>query len=445
MSIQRINIVRKELTEKNLLKLINRKSESDRHDYKQEFNISNKKERYEFIKDISAFSNARGGYIIIGISDDYQLVGLKEKIEVAKISEVLESYFGFPFDIDHTHLEIDDKIFCLMYIPSVTDRIISCPKDVSITVGKKQKTIIRKGDVFFRRGTRNVKAGTRDYEFIMQKINYFENKKSYIEKKESSKKQKIEQKISSEDKTLKNAIKKLSDYWSKKADFKFVLTPDGKSTLRDFMQYFSVEELKKAMDIAFSKPFLKNIEDKFRYFCGIVHNWKSDKFDKGERSILKRAKSYFQSKPRGSGYFVEGRFIKYVSLFDWDTIKLAIDETFSEGRPNYFQTLCDILDNKIPTHVLMRDGEIIKIICAFCEGKGTFPESPVIDNPEDMVCDLCNGKGVIAIKCSSDIVKCRFCSATGKKYEEGYFFGDKCDVCKGLGIQPLFGTLDIMK
>ena len=126
-------------------------------------------------------------------------------------------------------------------------------------------------------------------------------------------------------------LAQLSDYWSKKADFKFVLTPDGKSTLRDFMQYFSVEELKKAMDIAFSKPFLKNIEDKFRYFCGIVHNWKSDKFDKGERSILKRAKSYFQSKPRGSGYFVDGRFIKYVSLFDWDTIKLAIDDSFCKS------------------------------------------------------------------------------------------------------------------
>ena len=67
MSEQKIQIVRKSLTEKELLKLINRKSESNRHDYKRELDSSKSKDKYEFAKDVAAFSNARGGYIVLGI------------------------------------------------------------------------------------------------------------------------------------------------------------------------------------------------------------------------------------------------------------------------------------------------------------------------------------------------------------------------------------------
>lgn len=445
MPIEKINLVRKSLTEKNLLKLINRKSESDRHDYKRELDMSKSKDKYEFIKDIAAFSNARGGYIVLGISDDYKIIGLNKKIEISNISEVLESYFGYPFDIDHMHFKINDKMLCLIYIPAVVDKIITCPKDISIRCGKKQINIIHKDDVFFRRGTRSVKASKENYEFMLRKINYFEQKRSYMVRNGSKGAEGQKLPIRSKDKNLKGAVKKLSKYWSKLTGYKYELSENGKGTLIDFLQFFSVEELKRAIHIAFSKPFLKNVEDRFKYFCGIIHNWKSEKFDSGERSILKRAKRYFQSKPRGSGYFVDHEFKKYASLFDWETIKVAIDETFSEPRSNYFQALRDILDNKIPTRMKMRSGDVMEISCAFCEGSGVFPKTATSDDLEYFCCDVCNGKGVIAIKSEAEIVKCKFCNGSGKGYEEGYFLGNKCEACNGLGIQPLLGSMEILK
>lgn len=445
MSIQKINIVRKNLTEKNLLNLIKRNSETDRHDYKRELNISKSKDKYEFIKDVAAFSNARGGYIIVGISDDYRIVGVSKKIETSNLSELLESYFGYPFDLDHMHFKINDKMLCLIYIPAIVDKIVTCPKDVTIRPGKKQINIIHKDDVFFRRGTRSVKATKENYEFMMRKINYFEQKSSYVAKNGSKSIHNQKAPIGSKDKTLKNAVNKLSKYWLKLTEHKYELNENGKGTLIDFLQFFSVEELKRAIQIAFSKPFLKNVEDRFKYFCGIIQNWKSDKFDSGERSILKRAKTYFQNKPRGSGYFVDDKFKRYASIFDWEIIKAAIDETFSQGRSNYFQALCDILDNKIPSRINMKDGDIVKIPCAFCEGSGIFPKTATSDDLEYFCCDVCNGKGIIVIRSKTEIVKCKFCNGSGKGYEDGYFLGQKCEACNGLGIQPLFGSLKILK
>jgi len=440
MPEKKIQIVKKSLTEKQLLKLINRKSESDKHDYKRELDSSKSKDKYEFVKDVAAFSNARGGYIVLGISDDYKTIGLKKKFELSSILEFLESYFGFPINIDHIHCKINKKMLCLIYIPAVVDRIITCPKSISIEYRNKQKTIIHKNDVFFRRGTTSAKATTADYEFMMEKINYFENKKTFMLKKELKSTGDI--KSRKYVKELQSEVKKLLKFWSKLTNFECEINKDGQTTLINFLQYFSVEEIKNAMRITFSKDYIDDIEGRFRYFCGIIHNWKSEKFNGGERNVIKRAKKYFQSKPRGSGYFVEDKFRKYTSLLDWEEIKIAIDETFSERRSGYFKTLCDILDNKISLH---SDSEgIKKITCGFCEGTGVFPDTATSDE-DYFCCDVCNGKGIIAIKSSTELVKCKFCNGSGKKYDDGYFLGGKCEACKGLGVQPLYGNIEILR
>lgn len=50
----------------------------------------------ETAKDIAAFANTKGGYIIFGVSNDYQWVGLDDQsdldIDEAKITQLCEKY-----------------------------------------------------------------------------------------------------------------------------------------------------------------------------------------------------------------------------------------------------------------------------------------------------------------------------------------------------------------
>jgi len=76
------------------------------------------------------------------------------------------------------------------------------------------------------------------------------------------------------------------------------------------------------------------------------------------------------------------------------------------------------------------------IQCAFCSGKGLFPETPFDDDQiETKPCPVCRGKGLTIYHIEpAYIVECAYCDSSGKGWDEnGYFVGDPCQVCQGYG------------
>jgi hypothetical protein len=50
--------------------------EGDYWDYKEELNLDNPIETARFVKDVLGFHNAKGGVLIVGVTDDYRVAGI---------------------------------------------------------------------------------------------------------------------------------------------------------------------------------------------------------------------------------------------------------------------------------------------------------------------------------------------------------------------------------
>lgn len=84
---------------------------------------------------------------------------------------------------------------------------------------------------------------------------------------------------------------------------------------------------------------------------------------------------------------------------------------------------------------LLPDGSLA-IRCAFCEGSGVFPETPIDDFIQNEPCSVCEGKGFNVFTSTIDnIIECCFCSGDGTGWDDnGYFLGEVCPVCGGNGF-----------
>ncbi|MGQ3087082.1 AlbA family DNA-binding domain-containing protein [Flavobacterium sp.] len=162
------------------IKNLNIRSERTDLEFKEIFKLSDAKSKAEFVKDISAFANSKGGYILYGINNNYDWIGLDEKsddnIDEAHISNVIEEFIDGFVEIFTNLVEIDGSSFFIVYIEP-SDVILPFKKDGQYqksTWGKNAKqikaTVFKKGDVYCRRGSRSIKA---DNLFYRKKQNQF--------------------------------------------------------------------------------------------------------------------------------------------------------------------------------------------------------------------------------------------------------------------------------
>ncbi|RRJ87143.1 ATP-binding protein [Paenimyroides tangerinum] len=167
----------KMVSEEQVLKIKDYKinSEFTELDYKEVFSIKENKDKIEFVKDILAFANSKGGYIIYGVNNDSNWVGLDErsdeKIDDADLSNIFDNFIDGEINILTNTVEIDSNFFFIIYIhPTTKNEILSFKKDgqyVKKNWGNKPDkniTVFRKGDVYCRRGSRSIKADSLFYK-----------------------------------------------------------------------------------------------------------------------------------------------------------------------------------------------------------------------------------------------------------------------------------------
>ena len=165
------------VTRKAALFLIDYKEEDDRVDYKLSFDPKDEKHWLEVTKDISAFANTFGGYLIFGVDDtSREVIGLENKL-----AEVLEDVNNIQQKLNR-HLEphvasvrskkfrISGKLVVLLHIPqsSCITHIIS--KDGKFRhLSGTQKTVLRKGTFYVRRSAGNHLGDSRDLDSLIER------------------------------------------------------------------------------------------------------------------------------------------------------------------------------------------------------------------------------------------------------------------------------------
>jgi hypothetical protein len=165
--IDRLSLVSKDQIYK--IKSLEIKSESTDLDFKEVFNITETKSRVEFIKDAVAFSNSKGGYLIFGVNNNFEWIGLDERseeiIDDANICNVIDNYIDGTLDFISNTVEIDGVYFFVLYIfPTDAKCIIPFKKDGQYnkkdwkTQKQQNIAVFKSGDVYCRRGSRSIKA-----------------------------------------------------------------------------------------------------------------------------------------------------------------------------------------------------------------------------------------------------------------------------------------------
>lgn len=164
------------LTREIVTELVAHKEEDDRLDYKNTIELSSDKEWLSLTKDISAFANTFGGYLIFGVDNSANIVGvsrdvanfIKDASKVQqKINRNIEPHIT---TLRSKEFRFDSNIIVAMFIPNSrsTTHIISKIGKYKLPSGV-DKTILNLGTFYVRRSAGNHLADSRDLDATIER------------------------------------------------------------------------------------------------------------------------------------------------------------------------------------------------------------------------------------------------------------------------------------
>ncbi len=153
-------------------------------DFKEVFSIKEAKSKLELVKDIVSFANTKGGYLIFGVNNNFEWVGLDDRsdddCDDAKLADLVDSYCDGDISFISNIVYLETRPFFAMYVyPSA--EILSFKKDGQYQKkiwGKEKafpETIFKKNDVYCRRNSRSIKADAVFFRKKKVKFNILEN------------------------------------------------------------------------------------------------------------------------------------------------------------------------------------------------------------------------------------------------------------------------------
>jgi predicted HTH transcriptional regulator len=166
-------VVEPELSEQKIEELFGRKQESAKLDYKRAYDPEQRRDVVELTKDVIAMANTAGGYVVIGVGDSGEEIGLSEKavgkLDEAKIRAQLQAYVGTPMDLFLNKTMVrNEKRYAIITVLRSPRSPVVVEKDGQY--GEKSVTVFRKGDVFVRHGSASERWNQEDVRVIYARV-----------------------------------------------------------------------------------------------------------------------------------------------------------------------------------------------------------------------------------------------------------------------------------
>lgn len=150
--------------------LLGAKSEGDLWDYKEEVHLNPNTAFIEIMKDIMAFGNSGGGWIVIGVSDDGLIKGVRRKLDITMLLEKIQTTIGQSINIELNYYNIewnkDSFVVGLLYIYDF-EKIITSSKTYH---NAKGQPIILMDTVYIRRNSSSRQANGEDLTKLIFKL-----------------------------------------------------------------------------------------------------------------------------------------------------------------------------------------------------------------------------------------------------------------------------------
>jgi len=165
------------LSKEVAVSLISYDEEDDRLDYKTTLDISSNKEWLKITKDISAFANTYGGYLVFGVSgQNNNVIGISREVaNILKDSNNIQTKINRNLEPNVSTLrskefKIENKIVVVVCIPQSKGITHVISKDGYFTYpNDNRKTILKKGTFYIRRSAGNHLADSRDLDNVIER------------------------------------------------------------------------------------------------------------------------------------------------------------------------------------------------------------------------------------------------------------------------------------
>ncbi len=147
-----------ELTNEIVRHLIGLKRESAKLDYKASLDLAESRDKVECCKDIVAMANTAGGYLVVGVTNKFETVGIAENVlaslDEAKLRQQLRSYTAVPIDVFvNRAIELEGNKFGIITVLPTRHPLIVFEANGEYGKNPDHKIVFRRGEVFVRHGS----------------------------------------------------------------------------------------------------------------------------------------------------------------------------------------------------------------------------------------------------------------------------------------------------
>ena len=143
-------------------------------DFKSSFDAAVLRDWLEIIKDIAAFANSGGGYILVGLSDDgspsqADVSGLLA-VDSADLGNRIHKYTGHHFSgVELIECEKSGYEVCAIRVPAVSIPIVFTRVGEFELPDSKKKTAFALGTIYFRHGTKSEPGTSEDLRQFLER------------------------------------------------------------------------------------------------------------------------------------------------------------------------------------------------------------------------------------------------------------------------------------
>lgn len=160
--------------------LLSRKHETAEYDFKHTLRVDSGADFAKVAKDIFAFSNCGGGYLVIGFAEKptggYEPVGLPDNfhIDQAQLQEKFNAYSTIPLSISYREVKApigtSERKFAIVYVPPAPTVVKPVRDGKYVDSQGREHLAIKTGTVYTRRGTQSVPASSDELVRIESRL-----------------------------------------------------------------------------------------------------------------------------------------------------------------------------------------------------------------------------------------------------------------------------------
>ncbi|WP_186785873.1 helix-turn-helix domain-containing protein [Paenibacillus agilis] len=149
--------------------LVEKGTENNRWDYKRDIQLNPNNSFANLLKDILAFANSGGGWLVLGVEDNSEILGVEKQVDPTSLGQKIQDIIGeqIMFDLNYYDIYIESvKTVGLLYVYN-SEKLLVSPVNLN---NDKGRPIVNENTIYYRRNASSIKANIDDLNSLIYKV-----------------------------------------------------------------------------------------------------------------------------------------------------------------------------------------------------------------------------------------------------------------------------------